>query len=128
VIREKLDKKGENMANGVLFIGWNRPAPGREQRAMDLFQKSLAYYSKSQSEGKIESFEPVILSAHGGDLNGFFLIKGDIQKLSEFKREDTYIEYVIEAGFCLEGFGVIDGAIGESLTNRLSQWSKLIGK
>jgi hypothetical protein len=95
---------------------------------MNLFQKSLEYYSKSQSAGKIESFEPVILSAHGGDLNGFFLIKGDVQKLSEFKREDAYIEHVTEAGFCLEGFGVIDGAIGEILTNRLSQWSKLIGK
>jgi hypothetical protein len=116
------------MANGVLFIGWNRPIPGREQQAMDLFQKSLAYYSKSQSEGKIESFEPVILAAHGGDLNGFILIKGDSKKLSDFKREDTYIEYVIEAGFCLDGFGVIDGSIDESLTNRLTQWSKLIGK
>jgi hypothetical protein len=55
------------MANGVLFIGWKRPVPGREQQAMGLFQKGIEYYAKSQSEGKIESYEPVILSAHGGD-------------------------------------------------------------
>ena len=116
------------MANAVLFIGWKRPVPGREQQAMGLFQKGIEYYAKSQSEGKIESYEPVILAAHGGDLNGFILVKGDAVKLSELRREDAFIENVIEAGFCLEGFGVIDGAIGESLTNSLTQWSKLIGK
>jgi hypothetical protein len=122
------NRKGGNMANAALFMGWNRPVPGREQQSMDLFGKAMEYYAKSQSEGKIESYEPVILSAHGGDLNGFILIKGDAQKLSEFKREDTYIEYVTEAGFCTEGFGIIDGSVGETVTDILSRWSKLIGR
>ncbi|MFC1848477.1 hypothetical protein ACFLXV_04130 [Chloroflexota bacterium] len=116
------------MANAVLLIGWNRVVAGREQQAMGLFQKGLEYYAKSQSEGKIESYEPVLLSAHGGDLNGFILVKGDAQKLSELRREDAFIENVVEAGFCLEGFGVIDGSIGDRVTDVLSRWSKLIGK
>ena len=116
------------MANGALFIGWNRPVRGREQQSMDLFQKTMEYYAKAKSDGKIESFEPVLLGAHGGDLNGFFLIKGDVAKLSEFKREDTFVESVIEAGFCLDGIGVIECSIGEGITDVMSRWYKLIGK
>ena len=116
------------MANAVLLIGWNRAVAGREQQAMGLFQKGIEYYAKSQSEGKIESYEPVILSAHGGDLNGFILVKGDAPKLSELRREDAFIENVIEAGYCLEGFGVIEGSIGERIMEIFSRYTKLIGK
>jgi hypothetical protein len=116
------------MADAALFIGWNRAVAGREQQAMDLFGKVVEYYTRAQSEGKIESFEPVLLGAHGGDLNGFMLVRGDPGKLAEFKREDTFVEYVIEAGYCLLGVGVIDCSIGERITNTMSQWSKLIGR
>jgi len=114
------------MADRVLFIGWNRSIPGREQQAMQLFQKVVEFYGKLQADGRIESFEPVLLTAHGGDLNGFFLLKGDAEKLAEIRREDTFIDLTFEAGYCLEGFGVIVGYVGEGLTDAFSRWSKLI--
>ncbi len=116
------------MANGVLLIGWKRAIPGREQQALDLFQKVIQYYATSQSAGKIESFEPVLLNHHGGDLNGFVLIKGDIGKLSEFRLEDTFVEHAIEAGYCLDGFGIVGGFFGEKVADTFALWSKHIGK
>jgi hypothetical protein len=113
------------MANQALFIGWNRPARGREDQAMKLWGKTMEYYGKLQAEGLIESFEPVLLSAHGGDLNGFFLIRGDGQKLAEIRREDDFINFVIEAGYCLDGFGVVSAFIGEGLEAVFNRWSKL---
>ena len=115
------------MANGGLYncllIGWKRPVPGREQQAMDLFQSATEYYAKSQSEGKIESFEPVILTHHGGDLNGFILIRGNTEKISNFRREDEFINKAIEAGYCLDGFGIVEGASGAGVAEILSRWS-----
>jgi hypothetical protein len=64
------------MAESVLFIGWNRSSVGREQQALALFMKSMEYYTKLQSDDRIESFYSVILENHSGDLNGFVLIKG----------------------------------------------------
>ncbi len=113
------------MADRVLFIGWNRSVPGREQQAMQLFQKVVEFYGKLQAEGRIESFEPVILSAHGGDLNGFFLLKGEAEKLRDVRRDVTFLDLTIEAEYCLEGFGVIVGYVGEGLTDAFSRWSKL---
>jgi len=116
------------MADRVILIGWDRPVVGREQRAMQLFQKSMEYYSKLQTGGRIESFEPVILSRHGGDLNGFIMLKGDEKKLAEIREEDTFIELTLEATLCLDGFGIVSGYIGKGVTDILSRWSKLIGK
>ena len=115
------------MADRVLFIGWNRPVVGREQQAMQLFQKVMEFYAKLQADGRIESFEPVMLGAHGGDLNGFFMLKGSAEKLAEIREDDTFMNQVTEANFCLEGFGVIIGYIGEGLNDVFSRWSKLFG-
>jgi len=115
------------MADRVLFIGWNRAVVGRERQAMQLFQKTVEFYGKLQADGRIKSFEPVLLSAHGGDLNGFFLIRGEAEKLGEVQRDETFLDITIEAGYCLEGVGVIPGFIGESLTDAFSRWSKLLG-
>ncbi len=116
------------MADSVLFIGWNRSVRGREQQAMKLFQKAIEYYGGLQADGRIESFEPVILAAHGGDLNGFILLKGEIEKLKEVRRDDTFINLTIESSYCLDGFGIIPGYIGDGLTDVFSRWTKLISE
>jgi hypothetical protein len=115
------------MAESVIFVGWNRAIAGREKQSMQLFQKVMEYNSKLQAEGKIESFEGVMLSAHGGDLNGFVLYKGDARKLAAVLQEDTWVQLALEGQYCMQGFGVVSGYIGAGLTNVLSKWSKIIG-
>ncbi len=115
------------MADSVIFMGWNRPVVGREQQALQLFQRAMEFWGKLQAEGRIESFEPVLLSSHGGDLNGFVMVKGEAGKLSEIHEDDTFIDLTIEANYCISGYGVIDGYIGDDLADRFSRWSKLLG-
>lgn len=116
------------MADRIIFLGWNRPVVGREQQAMKLWQKTLEYYGKLQTEGRIESFEPILLDAHGGDLNGFFLIKGDEEKLNEVRRDDTFINFMVEGRHCLEGLGAVFGYIGNGVADIITRWSKIIGE
>jgi hypothetical protein len=117
--------KEEPMAANAMFLGWNRSISGREQQAMQLFQKTMEYYGQLQADGRIESFEPVVLGNHGGDLNGFVLLKGDPEKLDEIRREDTFQEFSIEANYCLENFGVVPGYVGDGIVDVFSRWSKL---
>ena len=65
------------MANAALVIGWGPVVPGREQKALQVFGEAIQYYTRLQQQGQIESFEPVALEPHGGDLNGFLLVRGD---------------------------------------------------
>ena len=113
------------MADRILFIGWNRVVTGREQQALQLWQKSIEFYGGLQSKGRIDSFEPVMLSPHGGDLNGFIVIRGDLEQLGGVQKDDTFIDLVIEAEYCLENFGVVPGYIGDSMADQFSRWTKL---
>ena len=116
------------MADNVLFLGWNRVVAGREQQAMKLWQKFMEFNTGLQSEGKIESFEPVILAAHGGDLNGFIMIRGDAEKLAKVRADDVFGDLAIEANYCLDKFGIVVGFIGDGINDQLSRWSKLLAE
>jgi hypothetical protein len=59
------------VAEAGLFIGWGQVVRGREQRALEVWGESLQYWSELEGDGKLESFEVVLLTPHGGDLNGF---------------------------------------------------------
>lgn len=115
------------MADRVLILGWDAPVPGREKQAWQLFGKTMEFYTKQQQEGKIDSFEPIILSRHGGDLNGLVLIRCNTGQLEQLQKDDTYQDMVIEAGYCLNGFGAVDGYTGEGSMNILSRWTKVAG-
>ena len=116
------------MADRILFIGWNRVIAGREQQTLQLWQKSLEFYGGLQSNGRIDSFEPVLLSSHGGDLNGFIMLRGDADKLAAVQEDDTFIDLAVEAEYCLDGFGVVPGYIGDRIMDQLSRWSKLFAE
>ena len=115
------------MASRLLFLGWNRAVVGREKQAVQLFQKAAKTFTKWQNEGQISSHETVILSSHGGDLNGFLIIKGEAGKLANLRENSLFVDIVTEAMFCLEGFGVIRGHTGEGLAYMFARYSKLIG-
>ncbi len=115
------------MADSALFIGWNRSVHGKEKEALEVFASALAFYGKQAAAGVIESFEPVLLTQHGGDLNGFVLIRGDSQKLHAFTQSDDFRDLLLRADMCVMGIGVIHGYIGEGMMRELARFQKQIG-
>jgi hypothetical protein len=107
----------------VIFSGWNRSIPGREPVSAELFQEYLGYVSGLQESGAIDSFEVVLLGPHGGDLNGFFLIRGSEEQLNAIQASDEYLTYVTRAGLYLESFGAVRGVIGEEVMEWMSRWT-----
>lgn len=114
------------MADAALFIGFEKASRGREARALQVFQDSLAYYARLQSSGAIESFEPVLLAPHGGDLGGFILLRGDRAKLDEVRSSEEFQGLITRGVLSVDGLGVIDANIGGGVGTFLAQWSALI--
>ena len=114
------------MSYNLIFMGWNRAIPGREPLAGQLFQEVLQYLAGQQQAGKIDSFEPVILSPHGGDLNGFVLVRGDAAQLSALSANEEWQDHMTRATMNLDGFGVVWGAIGETIAVQMARWNKFI--
>jgi hypothetical protein len=112
------------MAMGALFIGWGAPVRGREQRALELFAEAMAYYGRLQEAGEIETFEPISLEPHGGDLAGFLLIKGEPAKLAQLRASAEFIAITIRAQLLLEHVGVTGAFHGEGLRAQFEDFGK----
>jgi hypothetical protein len=112
------------MAMGALFIGWGAAVRGRETRALQVFQEALAYYGRLQQQGEIQSFEPVALEPHGGDLGGFLLVKGDANKLARLRTSDEFIAINTRAQLVVENFGVAGAFVGDDLQRLFADFEK----
>ena len=112
--------------NSFIF-GWNRPVTGREGHAAELFATAVNYWEKQQKNGRIESYEPVFMQSHGGDLNGFFFIKGTYDNLNKLQTEDEFVDLLFRANHCLTGVGIIPCYRGNNtIQDAMTRWTKLI--
>ncbi len=103
------------MATGALVIGWGSVIQGREQKSLQVFNEAIQYYARLQQQGTIESFEPVALEPHGGDLQGFLLIRGDREKLNALRTSEEFLRLNNRAALVVNNLGVITAFIGEEL-------------
>ena len=85
------------MTDSALFIGWGATAAGRERRSVELFGESLKYLTGLLAEGRIASVEPFFLEPHGGDLEGFFLVRGELAELNTIRGEDDFQRMAVRA-------------------------------
>ena len=114
------------MADAVLFIGWGNTVRGRERKAMQEFGEAVATWSSLQAEGKIESFEGFFLEPHGGDLNGFFLLRGDAEQLDGARRDEAFGRMISRAGLIVENLGVVSGWTGAGIERQMATFAAAI--
>ena len=107
------------MAGEALFIGWGAVVRGREKQALQVFQESIEYYGRLQQEGRIESFEPILLSPHGGDLNGFVILRGDRKALAEIRFSDEFERLIARASAIVDSPGVMPAYGGDALAQQM---------
>ena len=103
------------MADSGLFVGFGVPVRGRERQATKVFNEVFEYYTRLQQEGEIESFEPVLLEPHGGELDGFFLLRGDQAKLARIRASQEFERYTARGQLIAENLGVVSAVLGERL-------------
>ena len=114
------------MASSVVFFGWSRAVPGREKVSAGHFDEFVKYLGGLQQKGAIQAFDVVFLDFHGGDLNGFFLIKGESTKLDTLVSTTDWITHITRASLHLEGSGIIRGVTGDEIMKRMAIWTSAI--
>jgi hypothetical protein len=114
------------MSSNVIFMGWSGSIPGREKISAQHFQEFVGYLEGLQKSGAILSFETIFLHPHGGDLNGFFIIRGEHNKLDALSGDEAWEQHITRAGLHLQGLGVVRGASGELIADLMQRWTKAI--
>lgn len=95
------------MAEFGLFVGWGDVRTGRSAAANKVFAEAMAHWSALKAAGEIESFETVILGYHGGDLGGYFMLRGDPQRLGRISMSPDFLRLMNRASAVVERLGVV---------------------
>jgi hypothetical protein len=103
------------MATGALLIGWGPAVRGREHKALQVFNETIQFYTQLRQQGTIESFESVGLEPHGGDLLGFTLVRGDLEKLNALRTSEEFLRLTNRVGLVVDNFSVLTAFIGKEL-------------
>lgn len=93
----------------MIFIGCNRPIPGRETEAVRLWAETTGWLESQQNLGWFARWDGCWLTPHGGNMNSAFMCWGDRTKLDEWRRSDSFEAWCWRASACLEGFSVVSG-------------------
>lgn len=108
------------MADAALFIGWGPVVRGREKVALEEFKEAMEYNASLQAKHEIESFEAVVLEPHGGELNGFVLVRGEPAKLARLRQDPEFQRRIAKAQLVLDNVGVVGASIGAGLMQLMS--------
>lgn len=103
------------MTDSALFIGWGTAAAGREKQAVEHFTESLRYLTGLVTEGTIASVEPFFLEPHGGDLWGFFIVRGESEQLHRIRDTHEFQRLMIRSQLLVNDFGIVRAITGRRL-------------
>jgi hypothetical protein len=108
------------MSDAALFIGWGATAAGRERKSVELFGESLRFLTNLVVEGRVAAVEPFFLEPHGGDLEGFFLVRGEREELNRIRSGDEFQRLAVKAQVLVQNFGVVGAITGEQLNKHMA--------
>jgi len=115
------------MAN-ALFIGWGEVVHGRERQAQQVFDEAVQFFGGLQQQGEIEAFEPVTLEPHGGELYGFFLLRGDPERLSRVRIREDFQRIIQRGDLVVEDLGVVTASVGDEITRQFEAFQQFAGE
>lgn len=114
------------MAEAALFIGWGAPVHGREAKGLEVFGEGAQFFGQLQQDGTIENVDTVLLEPHGGDLYGFFLLRGGTAQLDELRGRDDFLRLISRAGLIVERLGIVPAAVDEGIQEQLARYQEAV--
>lgn len=79
----------------------------------------MAYFTGLQQRGEVENVEVAIVEVHGGDLDGFILLRGDQEQLGRVRASAEFQRLLLRGGFAVEIAGVVSARpMGKPLVSR----------
>ncbi|HZD68278.1 MAG TPA: hypothetical protein VFA45_04945 [Actinomycetes bacterium] len=108
-----------------LIVKYGKLVPGRELQAFELFAESRRFFDEQLKLGFITYYEPFFYVS--GDFEaeaGFWIIKGDREKLWKLVEGETYRWLLTKATFVLDHLEVEWLTAGEGIAEQLERSSK----
>lgn len=115
------------MADRVLVITWAQPVRGLEERSLEVFNEAMGLYGRMQQEGRIESFN-VVLLAPNGELNGYIELRGSAEQLAAAREAEDFMRVTINAELVVDRLRMLDGYTDTAIAAQMALYQDAISK
>jgi hypothetical protein len=115
------------MADRVLFISWGENIAGREEHGLEVFNEAVGFYGRVQQEGRIESFDVVLLTPQA-DIDGYMVLHGTAEQLNALKEDDEYLRLLAEATTIVKRVRVAEGYTGAGIARMMEIFGSAVSK
>jgi hypothetical protein len=89
------------MAQGALVFTWGSSVRGREQKSLDVFSESAAYWDDMVKNGRVSGHYPYFSTYRSG---GMWIVHGELEVLAAIQQEQDYQRLMLRVQMIAEDF------------------------
>jgi hypothetical protein len=115
------------MADRVLVMSWGEPVRGREERALEVFNEAVGLSGRMQQDGRIESFDVVLLNPNG-EMSGYMQIHGSAQQIAALQEDEEFQRNTADAALIVENLRHTTGFTNEAVAKQMAMYQEAIAK
>jgi hypothetical protein len=115
------------MADRVLFISWGEVVRGREVAALENFNETIGLYGQLQQDGRIESFDVVLLDP-SMDIAGYIEIHASASQLSELRASEDFRRNLYNSSLIVDNLKMADGYTNEGIAREMDLYQNAISR
>ena len=109
------------MADRALFMAFDRPVRGSEERAIEACPEAVGLRGRRQNDGRLEEFEVVMLKPNA-ELGGFMLVKGSAQQLHDLREDEEFQRATVRAQLVVDGIRHVEGFTGAAVARQMEMF------
>jgi hypothetical protein len=116
------------MAEAALCIAWGDAVKGRGKHALEVYAESMQYWERLQKGGQIERYDVTVLAPTGGDVGGFWLVRGTAAQIDSLRRSDEFLRLINRVQLLVTGLRVTDAYVDEGIAKVMSSYQDAVGE
>ncbi|MEA2430935.1 MAG: hypothetical protein QOF65_727 [Thermoleophilaceae bacterium] len=115
------------MADRVLFISWGEVVRGREVAALENFNETIGLYGRMQHEGRLESFDVVLLNP-SMDIAGYMTVHGSSEQLNALMDAEDFRRNLHAGSLIVDDLKIAEGYTNEGIAAEMELYQEAISK
>ena len=115
------------MSDRVLYMAWGQTVRGAEERALEVFNEALGLLGRMQQEGRLESFDVVLLDPNERT-DGFMIARGTKAQIDALRADEEFQRNTIDAQLIVDNLTHIEGYTNEGVARMMTMYQEAIAK
>ena len=114
------------MSDYGVSVTWGDPKTGREKKALECLAEATTNKDKAVANGKIASWDLVVLENSGTPPAGVIRIYGTEEQVEAYIRSDEFLDPFMKATLTVNNVGLRRFTTGAALAEQIGTYASLI--